>query len=187
MTVSITVDGVAFDVPSSASDTNWAAKQVAFEQALAVAVNAAGTGAAIPDASGAVRGLVSTGTQTFGGTKTLAALNVTGLSALHETYMVRMRPSGALDVTAEATPYTLPTDTTCGRCRIPTGQTSMTLTCVDQSGAGLYPWAIMAWPQSLDATAISFRSYKSGTNDYVIEVNAATTANMDFGFLLLWP
>lgn len=39
--ISITVDGVAYEVPSNASDTNWAAKQVAFEQAMATAVNAA--------------------------------------------------------------------------------------------------------------------------------------------------
>ena len=41
MSVSITVDGVAYDVPSNASDTGWAAAQVAFEQALATAVNEA--------------------------------------------------------------------------------------------------------------------------------------------------
>lgn len=39
--ISITVDGVAYDVPSSAQDTNWQAKQVAFEQALATAINKA--------------------------------------------------------------------------------------------------------------------------------------------------
>lgn len=39
--ISITVNGVAYQVPSNASDTNWAAKQVAFEQALATAVNTA--------------------------------------------------------------------------------------------------------------------------------------------------
>ena len=39
--IEITVDGVAYEVPSSAADTNWAAKQVAFEQALATAVNEA--------------------------------------------------------------------------------------------------------------------------------------------------
>lgn len=41
MSVSVTVDGVAYDVPSNASDTNWAAAQVAFEQALATAINRA--------------------------------------------------------------------------------------------------------------------------------------------------
>lgn len=39
--ISITVNGVPYDVPSSAADTNWAADQVAFEQALAAAVNLA--------------------------------------------------------------------------------------------------------------------------------------------------
>lgn len=38
--ISITVNGVAYQVPSNASDTNWAAKQVAFEQALATLANA---------------------------------------------------------------------------------------------------------------------------------------------------
>ena len=34
MTVTIEVDGTDYDVPSSAADTNWAAQQVAFEQAI---------------------------------------------------------------------------------------------------------------------------------------------------------
>lgn len=37
--ISITINGVAYDVPSSAADTNWAAQQVAFEQALVAYVN----------------------------------------------------------------------------------------------------------------------------------------------------
>lgn len=37
--VTIAVDGADYDVPSSAADTNWAPAQVAFEQALATAVN----------------------------------------------------------------------------------------------------------------------------------------------------
>jgi hypothetical protein len=37
--IDITVNGVDYEVPSSAADTNWAANQVAFEQALAEAVN----------------------------------------------------------------------------------------------------------------------------------------------------
>jgi len=36
--VDIEIAGVAYPVPSSARDTNWAAKQVAFEQALAATV-----------------------------------------------------------------------------------------------------------------------------------------------------
>jgi len=43
MTIEIEVTGVDYDVPSSAADTNWAAQQVAFEQALATAVNTAST------------------------------------------------------------------------------------------------------------------------------------------------
>lgn len=39
--INITVDGVVYPVPSSAADLDWAAKQFAFEQALAVAVNEA--------------------------------------------------------------------------------------------------------------------------------------------------
>ena len=41
MSISITVDGVSYPVPSSAADTNWAADQVALEQALATGVNTA--------------------------------------------------------------------------------------------------------------------------------------------------
>ncbi len=41
MSVPITVNEVVYQVPAGASDTNWAAKQIAFEQALAAAVNAA--------------------------------------------------------------------------------------------------------------------------------------------------
>lgn len=36
--ISITIDGVAYPVPSNAADTNWAASQVAFEQAIAAAL-----------------------------------------------------------------------------------------------------------------------------------------------------
>ena len=43
MTVSITINGTPYDVPSSAADTNWAAQQVAFEQALATFANATRT------------------------------------------------------------------------------------------------------------------------------------------------
>jgi hypothetical protein len=35
MSISITIAGVTYSVPSSAADTNWAADQVVFEQALA--------------------------------------------------------------------------------------------------------------------------------------------------------
>ena len=37
--INITVDGVAYPVPSSAADQNWAAKQIAFQQALAAALS----------------------------------------------------------------------------------------------------------------------------------------------------
>lgn len=46
--ISITVNGTAYSVPSSAADTNWAANQVAFEQALASYVNTIGTLVAPP-------------------------------------------------------------------------------------------------------------------------------------------
>lgn len=36
--INITINGTPYPVPSSAADTNWAAPQVAFEQALAAAV-----------------------------------------------------------------------------------------------------------------------------------------------------
>jgi hypothetical protein len=39
MTVSITVAGTSFPVPSNASNTNWAAQQVAFQQAVAAGIN----------------------------------------------------------------------------------------------------------------------------------------------------
>lgn len=38
MTVAISINGTDYDVPATAADTNWAADQVAFEQALAAAV-----------------------------------------------------------------------------------------------------------------------------------------------------
>jgi hypothetical protein len=38
MTVPITVDGVTYPVPSAATDTNWAAQQVAFEQAVGTSI-----------------------------------------------------------------------------------------------------------------------------------------------------
>jgi hypothetical protein len=38
MTIAITVGGASYLVPSSAADTNWAAQQIAFEQALAAAI-----------------------------------------------------------------------------------------------------------------------------------------------------
>jgi hypothetical protein len=59
--VSITVDGVAYDVPSSAADTNWAAEQVAFEQALATAVNEALTAVAAPSWTAIVTGDLTNG------------------------------------------------------------------------------------------------------------------------------
>ena len=188
MTVSITVDGVGYDVPASASDTNWAPKQVAFEQALATAINTAlSGGSTLPDASGSVRGAVSIGTQTFGGAKTFASVVVDGSSTLHEVYLTIPRLSNASDETGSSSPVSLPSGTICGMCRIPSGQTAVTLTCADKSAADLYPWAIVAWPLSIDATAKAFSAVKSGTNDYVITVDVATTANMDFGFFFLWP
>lgn len=39
MSLPITVAGVAYTVPSSAADTQWAAQQVQFEQALALAAS----------------------------------------------------------------------------------------------------------------------------------------------------
>lgn len=39
--IAITVASDSYDVPSNAADQNWAAKQVAFEQALAGAINSA--------------------------------------------------------------------------------------------------------------------------------------------------
>lgn len=36
--INVTVNGVVYPVPSSAADVDWAAKQVAFEQALAAAI-----------------------------------------------------------------------------------------------------------------------------------------------------
>jgi hypothetical protein len=44
--ISITVNGTPYSVPSSAADVDWAADQVAFEQALAGALNAVITSAA---------------------------------------------------------------------------------------------------------------------------------------------
>lgn len=41
MSVPITINGVVYQAPSSAADTNWAALQLVLEQALATAVNAA--------------------------------------------------------------------------------------------------------------------------------------------------
>lgn len=41
--IDITVLGTDYEVPSNASDTNWAAKQLAFEQAVAAGVNALDT------------------------------------------------------------------------------------------------------------------------------------------------
>lgn len=43
MSVTITINGTDYSVPSSASDTNWAANQVAWEQAVATYLNATGT------------------------------------------------------------------------------------------------------------------------------------------------
>ena len=37
--ISISVAGTSYDVPSSAADVDWAADQIAFEQALASAIN----------------------------------------------------------------------------------------------------------------------------------------------------
>jgi len=51
MTVSITVDGTDYDVPSSAADTNWAADQVAFEQAVATYLDEVGTESAASTAA----------------------------------------------------------------------------------------------------------------------------------------
>ena len=45
MSISITVNGVSYSVPASAVDTNWAAAQVLFEQALAAASTLALAGA----------------------------------------------------------------------------------------------------------------------------------------------
>lgn len=36
--ISITIDGVSYPVPSNAADTNWAASQIAWEQAVAAAL-----------------------------------------------------------------------------------------------------------------------------------------------------
>lgn len=66
--ITITVDSVDYEVPSSALDTNWAAKQIAFEQALAAAINAV---PALPDATASLRGVVSIANQVFGGFKTI--------------------------------------------------------------------------------------------------------------------
>ncbi len=42
--ITIAVNGVDYEVPSDARDTNWAAKQIAFEQALAAGVNGGASG-----------------------------------------------------------------------------------------------------------------------------------------------
>ena len=53
MSISIAVNGTSYLVPASAVDTNWAAAQILFEQAVAAAVNKALAGAHM-DSSGTV-------------------------------------------------------------------------------------------------------------------------------------
>lgn len=48
MAIDITINGVAYSVPSNAADTNWAQDQVVFEQALAAAVTTNTTNAGSP-------------------------------------------------------------------------------------------------------------------------------------------
>lgn len=48
MSVTITINGTDYSVPSSAADTNWAANQVAWEQAVSTYVNSIGTAVALP-------------------------------------------------------------------------------------------------------------------------------------------
>lgn len=72
--ISITINGVGtFEVPSNAADTNWAAKQVAFERGVADGING-----------------IFTGPRTFTGTITFSAIvattgTVTTLTATNAT------------------------------------------------------------------------------------------------------
>ncbi len=57
--IDIDVNGVTYPVPSSAADTNWAAKQIAFEQGLAAGVNEAIATAEAAEAAAASTGTVA--------------------------------------------------------------------------------------------------------------------------------
>jgi hypothetical protein len=93
MTISITVNSVAYDVPSSAADTNWAALQVAFEQALATAVNAA----IAANTALAAKFVSGTGTLTSGAA-TVATASVAAGSRIFVTHTADDGPVGALYV-----------------------------------------------------------------------------------------
>ncbi len=118
MSVSITINGVAYDVPSSAADTNWAADQVAFEQAIAAALapqtwtaatlinswanlSGAGTAGHAIDSTGRVwlRGAVDSGTS-----ETVAFVLPAGRRPLVTQYLMGQCPgtgaSGAITITS---------------------------------------------------------------------------------------
>lgn len=95
MSVNIVIAGVSYSVPSSAADTNWAADQVAFEQALAAAV------AASPRVLYSNVGPVGTGANTTEDTLMSYTLPGGTLSANHMG--IRITASGAGVSTSDTT------------------------------------------------------------------------------------
>ncbi len=84
-----------YPVPSSAADTNWAAAQIAFEQALAASVGAN----AVNEASDSVAGIVSLNAQTLGsGTKTVDGIVISVVQQFVK--QVSTDPDPAVAITA---------------------------------------------------------------------------------------
>lgn len=92
----ITVNGDEFNVPSNAADTNWAANQIAFEQALATAINEA-----IADIASLLSGNVTiggnltvTGTTTSTGAMTASAALTANSTVTLGDYGADLNPMG---------------------------------------------------------------------------------------------
>jgi hypothetical protein len=100
--ISITVDGVAMDVPSSAADVNWAADQVAFEQALVDYVDSVQE--QVDEGVSGAAGTAGSGTGISG------ALTYGNRSVVH-TITVDSTALNVADTEANVTLWTLPAKT----------------------------------------------------------------------------
>lgn len=107
--ITISVDGEDFEVPSSAADVNWAAKQVAFEQAVVAYVDDVNTlaEAAAPTATVAPTAVV--GTAGSGEGISGAATNY-GRHVVHKISL-SYTALGVDDTTKDVTLWTLPAKT----------------------------------------------------------------------------
>lgn len=172
--ITISVDGTDYEVPSSAADTNWAAKQVAFEQALA----------AVVDSDNALVANILSGSTTFAGTKTfsgnISAASVTAPSAAFATSaLVGLLRIPGVDTTG--TPGDALVTKPRGRSSIASGQTACVLTYV---GVGPEDSCFVQL-ETPDGTGASRVTVAVTGDTITVTANAAATTDVVFSWFVV--